>query len=62
MKTIFITILVLFVIYCIFELCRAFIKMLNLPKIRLNKKQSGTVILITYLSISVLYCIIVSVF
>jgi len=62
MKTILITILVLFVAYMIFELLRAFLKMIfaNLPKIRLTKRQLGTTILIVYLSISVLYCIIVS--
>ena len=57
MKAILITILVLFVIYCIFELCRAFIKMLNLPKIRMTKRQLGTFIIVAYLSISVLYLI-----
>lgn len=62
MKTILIIILVLFVAYMIFELLRAFIPVIKLclPKIRLTRKQLGTFIIVAYLSISVLYCIIVS--
>jgi hypothetical protein len=67
MKTLLIVILVLFVACSLAGIIKSFIPVIkltfagfNLPKIRLTKKQLGTIILITYLSISVLYCIIVS--
>jgi len=64
---IFIVPLVLFVLISLAGIIKSFIPVIkmafagfSLPKIRLTRKQSGTIILITYLSISVLYCIIVS--
>jgi hypothetical protein len=67
MKTILITLLVLFVLISLAGLIKSFIPVIkmifagvSLPKIKFTRRQLGTFILITYLSISVLYCIIVT--